>query len=305
MGTPAFAVESLKALIESGYPPIAVVTIPDKKKGRGQSLTPSAVKVVAEEYEIPVLQPDSLKEPSFAEQLKTVEPDVIVVVAFRILPESVYSIAKKGAFNLHASLLPAFRGAAPINHAVMEGAAETGVTTFFLKPKVDTGDMILQRSIEVGPNETAGRVHDRLACLGAEAVVDTVRLIEEGKVDSMPQDESLASPAPKVFKKDMKVDWTRSAGEVHNHIRGLSPYPTAWTTLAGETIKLYKSRVVDGSFSDARPGTILSAQDRLIVACGIGAVELHELQKQGKKRMTTENFLNGTPLSIGDRFESS
>lgn len=302
MGTPEFAVASLDALVSGGHPPVAVVTTPDRKSGRGQTLRPSAVKEAASGYGIPILQPESLKDPNFAADLAELRPDVMVVVAFRILPEAVYSIAKKGAFNLHGSLLPAFRGAAPINRAIMEGALETGVTTFFLKPKVDTGDMILQRSIPIGPNETAGDVHDRLAALGADVVLETVKQIDDGTVVSIPQDDSLASPAPKLFKPDMQIDWTKSASEVHNHIRSLSPYPAAWTTLGGETIKVQRSLVVDGAFSDVAPGIVLQTQDRVVVACGGGAIELLELQRQGKRKMSASDFLNGYVLSIGDRF---
>ncbi|MDX1440791.1 MAG: methionyl-tRNA formyltransferase, partial [Rubricoccaceae bacterium] len=221
------------------------------------------------------------------------------VVAFRILPEQVYSLATKGAFNLHGSLLPAFRGAAPINRALMAGVAETGVTTFFLKPRVDTGDMILQRSISVGPDETAGELHDRLAEVGAIAVVETVRRIASGTVESVPQDDSQASPAPKLFKEDMRVDWSRSAQDVHNHIRGLSPYPGAWTTLNNDVLKLYRSSRVDGAFSDVSAGTVLQADDQIIVACGTGAVELLELQREGKRRMSASDFLHGYQLKVG------
>ena len=300
MGTPDFAVPPLRALIEAGYAPIGVVTAPDRKSGRGQSLRPSAVKQVAQSEGIPVLEPESLRDEAFVEELKGLEVDVIVVVAFRILPPEVYTVAKKGAFNLHASLLPAFRGAAPIQRALMSGVKKTGVTTFFLKPKVDTGDLILQEQIEVGPNETGGDLHDRLAELGAKAVVETVRRIEAGTADSTPQNDALASAAPKIFKDDMRVDWSLPSKQVHNHIRALSPYPAAWTTHEGESLKLFRSVVLNDALANAPPGAILQVADRIVVACGEGAVDLLELQRGGKRRMNAADFLNGYSLSIGD-----
>ncbi|NNF58037.1 MAG: methionyl-tRNA formyltransferase [Rhodothermaceae bacterium] len=301
MGTPDFAVPSLHALMEADYRPVAVVTVPDKPAGRGQTLRASAIKHVAEAAGLTVLQPESLRDPAFIEALAALEPDVIVVVAFRILPPEVYTLAKEGAFNLHASLLPAFRGAAPINRALMSGVEETGVTTFFLKPKVDTGDLILQRRIAVGPNETAGDLHDRLAVLGAEAVVETVQRIEAGAVEAVPQDDTLASPAPKIFREDAEIDWTQSARVVHNHIRGLSPYPAAWTTLEDEPLKLYRTTIVDEGEKHQAPGEVLEAANRLIVACGEGAVEVLEAQRQGKRRMAVRDFLNGVVLEPGTR----
>lgn len=300
MGTPDFAVPSLRALVEAGYAPVGVVTAPDRKSGRGQSLKPSAVKRVAEAEGIPVLQPESLKEDAFVAELGDLDVDVVVVVAFRILPAEVYTLAKKGAFNLHASLLPAFRGAAPIQRALMAGVKQTGVTTFFLKPKVDTGDLILQEQIEVGPNETGGELHDRLAELGAAAVVETVRRIEAGTADSTPQDDALASPAPKVFKEDMRVDWSTPAKQVHNHIRALCPYPAAWTRHEGESLKLFRTVVLNDALTSASAGTVLEAGERIIVACGEGAVDVLELQRGGKRRMNVTDFLNGYALSVGD-----
>jgi len=300
MGTPDFAVPPLKALIEAGYTPVGVATAPDRKSGRGQSLRPSAVKQVAQSERISVLEPESLRDEAFIEELKGLEVDVIVVVAFRILPPEVYTLAKKGAFNLHASLLPAFRGAAPIQRALMAGVKKTGVTTFFLKPKVDTGDLIVQEQIEVGPNETGGDLHDQLAELGAKAVVETVRRIEAGTADSTPQDDVLASAAPKIFKDDMQVDWSLPSKQVHNHIRALSPYPAAWTTHEGGSFKLFHSVVLNDVLTNEPPGTILEARDRIVVACGEGAVDVLELQRGGKRRMNAIDFLNGYSLSIGD-----
>lgn len=298
MGTPEFAVPSLRRLAESGYAPIAVATSPDRRQGRGRKTTPSAVKTAALELGITtILQPESVKEPSFADEIGALAPDIIVVVAFRILPPAVYEKARLGAFNLHGSLLPRYRGAAPIHHAVLAGEPRTGVTTFFLKQKVDTGDMILQREMEVGPNETTGDVHDRMMYVGAEAVLETVRLIESGSVPTARQDDALATPAPKVFREDAEILWDRSAVEVHNRIRGMSPTPGAFTTSRGKLLKLLRSTVADDS---GRPGEILEAASRLVIACGIGAVEIVELQLEGRPRMSAGDFLRGHALHVGD-----
>lgn len=296
MGTPDFAVPSLERLIRHGYVPVAVVTAPDRRRGRGGGVSPTPVKQAALVHGIPVLQPASVKDPAFAEDVAALAVDVMVVVAFRILPPAVFTQARLGAFNLHASLLPAFRGAAPINRALMAGAEETGVTTFFLKTRVDTGDLILQWRIPVGPDETAGHLHDRLMHLGAEAVLETVRRIEAGIATAEPQNDALASPAPKIFREDARIPWHLPAAEVHNHVRGLSPYPTAWT-LHGETqLKVYRVRPVEGA---GPPGTVLEATDGLIVACGTGAVAITDVQREGRSRMSAEALLKGYPIEPG------
>ncbi len=301
MGTPDFAVTPLRALIEAEYVPVAVVTSPDRKGGRGQAIRSSAVKQVAQSEGIQVMEPESLSDVSFVDELRSLDPDIIVVVAFRILPPEVYALARKGAFNLHASLLPAFRGAAPIQRALMAGVEQTGVTTFFLKPKVDTGDMILQKRIDVGPNESGGDLHDRLAALGAEAVVETVRRIETGTADSIPQDDAIASSAPKVFKDDMRVGWREPAKQVHNHIRALSPYPAAWTTHNGESLKILRSQMLnDLTSADAAPGAVVNVDNRIVVACGEGAVDILEIQRGGRRPMNAADFLNGYAMSAGD-----
>ena len=303
MGTPEFAVPSLDALVEAGLAPVAVVTVPDKPAGRGRRLRESAVKQAAVRHGIPVLQPESLRDETFRQRLADLEPDVLAVVAFRILPRAVYETARLGAFNLHGSLLPAYRGAAPINRAVMDGVAETGVTTFFLRPKVDTGDIILWRRTPVGPDETAGEVHDRLMEIGAEAVVETVRLIASGEAEAQPQDDDAASPAPKLFREDGEIDWGRPASEVHNHVRGLSPYPGAWTTWdpgsGPETLKVLRTRLAPEA--SGAPGAVLEADGALVVACAEGAVALLEVQRQGKRRMPAADFLNGADLAPGAR----
>jgi len=299
MGTPEFAVPSLNALIDAGHPPVAVATGPDRPRGRGQKLTPTPVKKAAQEAGIDhLLQPESVKDPAFAEAVTDVAPDVIAVVAFKILPPSVFTVATQGAFNLHGSLLPKYRGAAPINRAVMDGATETGVTTFFLKEKVDTGDVILQKRMSIGPNETAGEVHDRMKHLGAEAVVETVQQIDAGTVATTPQNDVEATPAPKIHTEECEIPWDQPAAAVHNHIRGLSPYPGAWTEHDGTRLKIYRSRRAAGS---GAPGTVLDATDRLIIACGDEAVEAVTIQQPGRSRLAAPDFLNGYDLHVGDR----
>ena len=296
-GPPDFAAPALDALVEAGYRP-TVVTGPDKPRGRGQKRSPTAVKRAAERHGLDVWQPVSVKDPAFAEQVQALAPDIIVVVAFRILPPAVYEAARLGAFNLHASLLPAYRGAAPINRALMDGVTQTGVTTFFPPRRGHPGAILLQRAGPGGPDTTAGELHDTLAEVGAEVVVDTVQRIEAGEAVGQPQDDTLASPAPKLFKEDAEIDWTQPAEAVHNHIRGLAPYPAAWTTCAGETWKLYCSRVAEGEPS-GQPGEVLDVDGRLLLACGAGAVEVLEVQRQGKRRMATSAFLNGIDLQPG------
>ena len=304
MGTPDFAVPPLDALVAAGYPPAAVVTGPDKQRGRGQQVSVTAVKAAALRHGLPLLQPESVRDPAFAEHIAALQPDVIAVVAFRILPPEVYEAARIGAFNLHGSLLPAYRGAAPIHRAVMDGAAETGVTTFLLQRTVDTGDVLLRRQMPIGPDDTTGDVHDRLAHLGADAVVETVRLLEAGTFAPQPQDDAQASAAPKLFPADGRTDWTRPARAVHDHVRGLSPVPAAWTRRGDETLKLYRTRVVEEAGRLGTPGEILEAGPRLVVAAGEGAVEILEIQRPGKKRMDASALLNGYDLAPGERFSS-
>ncbi|MFQ5569012.1 MAG: methionyl-tRNA formyltransferase [Rhodothermales bacterium] len=299
MGTPDFAVPSLERLAEHGYMPIAVATGPDRPRGRGRKMTPTPVKQAAVRLSIErIMQPESVKNPAFAEEVAALEPDVIVVVAFKILPPAVYTQAKQGAFNLHGSLLPRYRGAAPINRAIMAGETETGVTTFFLKQKVDTGEMILQERMSIGPDETAGEVHDRMMELGAEAVLETVRRIDDGTVQTQPQDDALATPAPKIFKEDCRIPWEVPARRVHNHVRGLSPFPGAWTMHEGTLIKIYRTRRVAGA---GTPGEVLEAGDRLVIACGEEAVEVLDVQQEGRRRLHAGAFLRGYDLPKGAR----
>lgn len=299
MGTPEFAVPSLRRLVENGYEPVAVVTGPDKPRGRGQKVSPTPVKKAALELGVEtILQPESVRDPEFARAIAELEPDVMVVVAFRILPPEVFTLARKGAFNLHGSLLPKYRGAAPINRAIMEGETETGVTTFFLEQSVDTGNIILKRQMPIGPEETAGDVHDRMMELGADAVLETVRRIDAGDVKPLPQNDALATPAPKIFKEDAHICWDQPADRVHNLVRGLSPYPGAWTLHRDVLLKVYRARIATGV---GDPGTVLQADERLVIACGEGAIELIEVQQEGRRPMRADEFLRGYPLRAGDR----
>lgn len=304
MGTPDFALPSLGILLRNGYPVVGVVTTPDRPKGRGQQVSGSPVKSYALEKGLPVLQPETLLDPPFLTQVHALQPDLIAVVAFRILPMEVYTIPTLGSFNLHASLLPKYRGAAPINWAIIRGEKETGVTTFFLQDKVDTGSLILQARVAIGLDETAGELHDKLADVGAEIVLQTVRLIERGKTQPRPQEDALASAAPKIFKKDCRLPWSESARTVHNWVRGLSPHPCAWTMHEEAVLRVYRSSVVEEQGTGSRlalPGTIVSAErERLVVATGSGFLSILELQQEGKKRMGIAEFLRGYPIRNGD-----
>jgi methionyl-tRNA formyltransferase len=301
MGTPEFAIPSLTALLEHKYNLVAVITAPDTPKGRGQKLSSSPVKDFALRHGLQVLQPVSLRAPEFIDRLRELSPDLIVVVAFRILPREVFELPKFGSINLHASLLPKYRGAAPINWAIMKGETETGVTTFFLKEKVDTGNIILQARTRVGEDETAGELRHRLAAIGGEIVLQTVRLIELGKANPRAQDESLASPAPKIERGMCLIDWARSRDEVHNLIRGLSPDPCAFTFHNGKLLNIYRSRRVE--FKGAvNPGEVVArTKNELLIGTGDGALALEEVQIEGKKRMKIEEFLRGYRIEKGDR----
>ncbi len=297
MGTPEFAVPSLEALVEAGYPPVAVVTGLDQRRGRGRKLQSTAIKKAALRLGIDrIIQPQSVKDQEFANQIRLLDCDIQVIVAFRILPVSVFSSAKLGAFNLHASLLPKFRGAAPINRAIMAGAIKTGVTTFFLKDKVDTGHMILQWPTAILSDENAGSLHDRLAHLGARAVVETTRRIISGRITPQVQDDSLATSAPKIFREDCQIQWTKPAEQVHNHCRGLSPYPGAWTPWNSIMMKILGTKLSPGS---GPPGTVLKSNGQLIVACQTGALEITQIQCPGQRVLSVNDFLNGHPIPVG------
>ncbi len=296
MGTPGFAIPSLTAVNESKHELVSVVTVPDKKQGRGQSISYSDVKKFAIENNIEVLQPEDLSDINFINRLKALKPDIIVVVAFRILPEIIFDIPAYGIFNLHASLLPKYRGAAPINRAVMNGDTETGVTTFFLKKKVDTGNIILQYKINILPEDDAGSLHDRLSKLGADAVIKTIELIEKNDLTLIKQDDSLASKAPKIFKEDCLINWENDSVKIHNHIRGLSPYPAAFTHFNNKSIKIFKSILTDLR-SENLPGEFRITGKKLYVNTKDNLLEISELQPEGKKRMTAKDFINGLNLT--------
>lgn len=292
-GTPAFAACSLERIVQDGYEVVAVVTAPDKPAGRGLQLRESEVKQAAIRLGLPVMQPVNLKSEEFQSALRALDADLGVVIAFRMMPEAVWSMPRLGTFNLHASLLPAYRGAAPINRAIMNGETKTGVTTFFLRHEIDTGDLLLQQETAIGPDETAGELHDRLMWMGADLVAATLKGIQEGNLQPIPQGSAEGLPiAPKIFQEDCRIDWSRSAQEVHNQIRGLSPFPGAFTEWQGMGIKVYRSRLAE----EATPGPgvfFRAASNRLCAGCGQGAVELLEVQPQGKKRMAASDFLNG------------
>jgi methionyl-tRNA formyltransferase len=294
MGTPDFAVPSLRILVQNGYKVVGVVTATDKYGGRGKKqLLESPVKKYAVEQGIPVLQPKNLKSPEFQEELRGLNANLQVVVAFRMLPEAVWDLPEYGTFNLHGSLLPRYRGAAPINWAVINGDAETGVTTFFIRHQIDTGDVLFQEKMPIGPNETAGAVHDRMMLLGAETVLKTVKAIESGDYQLQKQDDALATKAPKLFRETCEIDFTQPIEKVHNFVRGLSPYPAAWTTLEGKQLKILRAHYEKADL-DATPGTFRSDNKSWIkIAAPDGWLVVEELQMQGRKRMKANDFLNG------------
>lgn len=303
MGTPDFAVASLSVLHESKHNIVGVVTVPDKASGRGQKLKPSPVKQYALDHELPVLQPPKLKADDFHQALAELQADLFVVVAFRMLPEVVWSMPELGTINLHGSLLPNYRGAAPIHWAVINGETETGVTTFFIEKEIDTGDMIQQKSMAIGPDETTGEIHDRMMELGAGVLLETVDKIALGSAKAQKQDDVLDSdrkPAPKLFKSDCIIPWDKTAQEVHNFIRGLNPFPGAWTMWDEQIIKVHRSRLTDQSSSES-PGKVRIEKNTLFVSCDDQWLEVIELQVQGKRKMKTDVFLNGIDSSKLDK----
>lgn len=312
MGTPDFAVASLAALIENEYRVVGVVTAPDKPAGRGQKLHQSAVKTFALAHHLPVLQPEKLKDEGFLHELKSLNPDLQVIVAFRMLPEVVWKLPSMGTFNLHGSLLPRYRGAAPLNWAIMNGDTESGVTTFLLKQEVDTGNILFSEKVPVSRDETVGELHDQLMVVGAALVMKTVDALAEGSAIPIPQDVLEIEPerlhAPKLFKEDCRIDWTGEALQNHNKIRGLSPYPTAWTELTAPSkenisLKIFRT-ILEVATHPEEPGTILSDQKKWMkIACTNGFLSVTDLQLAGKKRMGIEEFLRGFPGMDGYKAE--
>lgn len=297
MGTPDFAVASLDALLEADFDIVAVITAPDKPAGRGQKLNESAVKKYAVEKKIPVLQPEKLKAPEFIEELKSYQADLQVVVAFRMLPEIVWNMPPKGTINLHGSLLPQYRGAAPINHAIINGEKESGITTFFLTHEIDTGNIIFSDTVPISDDETAGDLHDKLMFAGAKLLVKTVTAIAEGSFTEQPQPTvEVLKHAPKIFKDDCKIDWNNTTQQVHNLIRGLSPYPTAFTFLNDKVLKVFKAAIEDKEPGIAAGGFLTDGKTYLKFATNDGFIKLLDIQYEGKKRMLIEDFLRGMRL---------
>ena len=302
MGTPDFAVESLRALVEGGYNVVAVVTMPDKPMGRhGSVLQPSPVKQYAVEHGLKVLQPEKLKDSAFVEELRALRADLQVVVAFRMLPEVVWSMPPLGTFNAHASLLPKYRGAAPINWAIINGETETGMTTFMLKHEIDTGDIIDQVRIPIADTDNVGVVHDKLMLLSGQLVTKTVDSIIDGTFKTVPQADIQGvepTPAPKIFRETCRINWNQPMQKVYDFIRGLSPYPAAWTTLDGKSVKIYEATKETVSASAYQPGQILTdGKTYLKVATADGLLNIHVLQLEGKKRMPTLDLLRGYKLA--------
>ncbi|MBE7510110.1 MAG: Methionyl-tRNA formyltransferase [Bacteroidetes bacterium ADurb.Bin141] len=298
-GTPEFAVEPLKKLVDNGYDIVAVITAPDKPAGRGMHLRHSAVKEFALKHGLNILQPAKLKDTGFLDSVRKLHADLHIVVAFRMMPEELWSMTPMGTFNLHASLLPQYRGAAPINRAIMNGEKETGVTTFFLRHEIDTGDIILSEKVGISENENAGELHDKLMHIGANLVLKTVELIESGKASSHPQQpDTPLKTAPKIFKDDCRIDWNKSAHEIFNQIRGLSPYPGAYTTLISKEgketgLKIFKSVKTESDIKTT-PGEITSNQKNYVrIGCANGNIEITEVQLEGKRKMNIQEFLRG------------
>jgi methionyl-tRNA formyltransferase len=300
MGTPEFAVASLDALVKAGYNVVGVITAPDKPAGRGMKLTESAVKKYATEHDLFVLQPEKLKNPIFLKELIALRADLQIVVAFRMLPEAVWKMPEMGTVNVHGSLLPHYRGAAPINWAVINGEHETGVTTFKLKHEIDTGDILLQESFPIGEDETAGEVHDRMKEIGAQLLLRTVEGLVSGSLQEQPQSEianhqpEILKHAPKIFTDTCKIDFTKTVEEVHNLIRGLSPFPGAFTTFNEKMMKIYKSKKEITTNPPQETGVVeTDGKTFLKFACSNGYVQVLELQLEGKKKMLVEDFLRG------------
>ncbi|WP_238326385.1 methionyl-tRNA formyltransferase [Desulfuromonas acetoxidans] len=299
MGTPDFALDTLQGLIESGVQMVGVYTQPDRPKGRGKKLAAPPVKELALEHDIPVFQPQKLRDEEAVKQLRSLSPDLIVVVAYgQILPQAVLDIPKYGCINVHASLLPRHRGAAPINKAIVDGDPMTGVTTMMMDVGLDTGDMLVKKSLSIHPDETAGQLHDRLAPLGREAMEETLARLCAGTLAREKQDDSLSTYASMMKKEDGCIDWSKEARQIHNLVRGLDPWPGAYTLLDGQTLKLAKTRCVEGQ---GEPGQVLEASgETVIVACGQGALQLGALQLPGKKMLSAADFLRGRGLEKGN-----
>lgn len=304
MGTPDFAVATLKALVEEGKNIVAVITAPDKPAGRGRKINQSAVKKYAVSNGLPVLQPSNLKDPEFLGELKTLEADLQIVVAFRMLPKQVWAMPKYGTFNLHASLLPDYRGAAPINWAIINGDTKTGVTTFFINEDIDTGAIIKQESIEIDATTSVGMLHDQLMSLGSKVVVETVELIEGGEINPIKQQNGTYRPAPKLNKENCRINWHKPALSIYNHIRGLNPYPGAWTVLENNSeqieVKIYDGIIIEEAHQYPI-GHLVISKKKILVAIEDGFFEIKDLKLAGKRRMETISLLNGYEFHNGSK----
>jgi methionyl-tRNA formyltransferase len=300
MGTPDFAVESLNILVKNDFNVVCVITSPDKPSGRGQKINQSAVKKFAIDNDLPILQPTNLKDTDFQNKLKTYNADLNVVVAFRMLPESVWNMPRLGSINLHGSLLPDYRGAAPINWAIINGETKTGVTTFFLKHEIDTGNIIFQEETDIAPDDNAEIIHDKLMAIGAKLILKTIQAVIDNNYKEIPQklsENKKPKIAPKIFKNDCIVDWSQPINKIHNHIRGLSPYPTAWSVLKSDekeiNFKIFQSQI-EVTKHNHKTGTIITDNKNYIkIAVNDGFVSILELQLSGKKRMSATDFLRG------------
>ena len=311
MGTPEFAVASLKRLVADGYNVVAVVTTPDKPAGRGQKIHESDVKVAARELGLPILQPEKLKDPEFVEAMRALQPDLGIVIAFRMLPEIIWAMPRLGTFNLHASLLPQYRGAAPINWAIINGETESGITTFLLNHEIDKGAIVGQQRMPILPEDNVGTLYDKLMIAGCDLVVETVDKIAEGNFTAIEQndcDESTLKPAPKIFKDDCRIDWSWEGERIVNFVRGLSPYPAAWGALYKGNDDAGSAKIFEVSFeakeSNATPGTITSdGKEKIEVKCTNGIIHIHSMQMAGKRRMTNRELLLGLRDIEDYRFE--
>jgi methionyl-tRNA formyltransferase len=294
MGTPAFAVASLKALLDAKMNVVGVITAPDKPAGRGMQLQQSAVKQFALEHQLPIAQPEKLKSPEFFAQIQAWQPDIQIVVAFRMLPESIWSYPPIGTLNVHGSLLPKYRGAAPINWAIINGEQETGVTTFRLQHAIDTGDILLQERIPISPDMTAGELHDIMMEVGAQTLVTTLNGLIAGTIQPTPQKEELASlHAPKIFTKDCEIDWQQPIAQIHNLIRGLAPFPGALTKVDGKIVKLFSTSILAENPKEPVGSFVTDGKTYVRFACSDGYIQLNDIQWEGKKRMPIADFLRG------------
>ena len=294
MGTPSFAVSSLKALLDAKMNVVGVVTAPDKPAGRGMQLQQSAVKQFALEHQLPIAQPEKLKSPEFFAQIQAWQPDIQIVVAFRMLPELIWSFPPMGTLNVHGSLLPKYRGAAPINWAIINGEKETGVTTFRLQHAIDTGDILLQERIPISPDMTAGELHDTMMEVGAQTLVKTLHELIAGTIQSKPQEETLAIlHAPKIFTKDCQIDWQQPVAQIHNLIRGLAPFPGALTKVDGKIVKLFITSIVNENPKEPIGSFVTDGKTYARFACSNGYIQLKDIQWEGKKRMPIADFLRG------------